>query len=102
MTPSAEKLRFLPPLTTLVTRLMATTCSLRLRLAGSIRFAITMKLELQSRGAGCVSQRLHAAMIMISAAIEHHLFDAFFLGALGHQGTDRLGCRDIPAIGFGA
>jgi hypothetical protein len=32
ITTSAEKLMFLPPLTTLVTRLMATTCSFRLRL----------------------------------------------------------------------
>ena len=32
-TTRAEKLRFLPPLTTLVTRLIETTCSLRLRFA---------------------------------------------------------------------
>ena len=40
MTTRAEKLMFLPPFTTLVTRLMATTCSFRFRLAGSMRFAM--------------------------------------------------------------
>ena len=50
-TTSAEKLRFLPPLTTLVTRLMETTCSLRFRLPESIllgRRQIDIFLELQS------------------------------------------------------
>src|SRR6202789_1987253 len=36
ITTKAEKLRFLPPLTTLVTRLIETTCSLRFRLLVSI------------------------------------------------------------------
>jgi dihydroorotase len=39
-TTSAEKLRFLPPLTTLVTRLIDTTCSLRLSALASMRFAV--------------------------------------------------------------
>src|SRR5258707_4413785 len=39
-TTSAEKLRFLPPLTTFVTRLIETTCSFRLRLLDSIRFVM--------------------------------------------------------------
>src|ERR1700730_11797889 len=39
-TTSAEKLRFLPPLTTFVTRLIETTCSLRFRLFDSMRFVI--------------------------------------------------------------
>ena len=38
ITTSAEKLMFLPPLTTLVTRLIATTCSFRFSAAGSMRF----------------------------------------------------------------
>src|SRR5579862_2495745 len=40
ITTSAEKLRFLPPLTTLVTRLIDTTCSFRLSDCGSMRFTI--------------------------------------------------------------
>ena len=41
-TTRAEKLRFLPPLTTLVTRLMETTCSFRFRLPASMRLAVAM------------------------------------------------------------
>src|SRR5579864_3053950 len=79
ITTKAEKLRFLPPFTTLVTRLMATTCSFRLRVAGSMRFTIAIWLELQSGGARRLSQRLDAAVILISAAVEHHLLDALLL-----------------------
>ena len=42
ITTSAEKLRFLPPLTTLVTRLIATTCSFRFSVCGSMRFAVVL------------------------------------------------------------
>src|SRR5450432_3252689 len=77
-TTRAEKLMFLPPLTTLVTRLIDTTCSFRFRLAASMRFAIVddivslFPLEQQPGLASRLGQRLHAAMIMIPAAIEHH------------------------------
>src|SRR5580704_5254413 len=40
MTTSAEKLRFLPPFTTLVTRLIETTFSLRFKVFASIRLAV--------------------------------------------------------------
>src|ERR1700684_3203554 len=41
----AEKLKFLPPLTTFVTRLIETTCSFRFRLFASILFAgVAMRL----------------------------------------------------------
>src|SRR5690348_17474697 len=80
MTTSAEKLRFLPPFTTLVTRLIETTCSLRLSVPGSMRFTIAIWLELQSRCARCVGERLDAAVILIAAAIEDDLLDALFLG----------------------
>src|ERR1700733_1895774 len=40
MTTRAEKLRFLPPLTTFVTRLIETTFSLRFKVLASIRFAV--------------------------------------------------------------
>src|ERR1700758_4994897 len=68
-TTSAEKLRFLPPLTTLVTRLIDTTCSFRFRLLASIRLAAVSDIlfsELQSRLAGRLGQRFHAAVILIS------------------------------------
>src|SRR5215472_6440763 len=73
ITTSAEKLRFLPPFTTFVTRLMATTCSLRFKADGSMRLTIAaMKLELQSRRPRGVGQRLDAAVIRISAPVEDH------------------------------
>src|ERR1700733_12948394 len=81
-TTRAEKLRFLPPLTTLVTRLMETTFSFRFRLEASMRLAVGVnifsfyKLKLQTRLASRVGQRFHAAMIQIPAAVEHHGLDA--------------------------
>src|SRR5579871_6541228 len=94
-TTSAEKLRFLPPLTTLVTRLIETTCSFKFRLFESIRFAEAVAIrtpvsKFQSRFAGRIRQRLHTAVIQIAAAIEHHRFDAFVFGALRHQLADFL------------
>src|ERR1700675_1929703 len=99
-TSSAEKLRFLPPFTTLVTRLMDTTCSFRFRLAASIRFAavIDISLEFQPRFASRIGQRLHAAMIQIPAAIENDQFDPFFLGPLGNQLADGFRAGHIPAV----
>src|SRR5579863_6545552 len=85
-TTSAEKLRFLPPLTTLVTRLIDTTCSLRFRLLASMRLAIVVDiLELQSCFASRLGQRLDAAVIVIAAAIEHDRLDALVLSAFRHQ-----------------
>src|SRR5712691_495569 len=99
-TTSAEKLRFLPPFTTLVTRLIETTCSFRLRVPESIRFVMGMIfLKLQSCFARRVGQRLHAAVIQIPAAVEHHGVDALVLGALGNQLPDGLGAGEIASIG---
>src|SRR5580698_5074051 len=88
ITTSAEKLRFLPPFTTLVTRLMDTTCSFRFRPPASMRFAVPMlktprSLEFQTGGASRIGQRLDAAVIQIPAAVEHHGFDSLVLGPLG-------------------
>ena len=47
-----------------------------------------LNLEFQSSFAGCVGQRLHAAVIQIAAAIEDHLLDALLLRALGDQLAD--------------
>src|SRR5437016_7330246 len=102
ITTSAEKLRFLPPFTTLVTRLIATTCSLRFKAAGSMRFTeVTMKLKLQSCFARGIGQRLDASMILKAAAVEDHTLDAFFLGALGHQLADGFGGGHVAAFGLG-
>src|SRR5579862_5979471 len=79
-TTRAEKLRFLPPFTTLVTRLIETTCSFRFRLAASIRFAVgIMILKFQSGRARRFGQRLYAAVVQISSAVEDHGFDALVL-----------------------
>src|SRR5580704_13647880 len=80
-TTSAEKLRFFPPLTTFVTRLIETTCSFRFRFPDSIRLAdVAIILEFQSRFPRRIGQRLYAAVIQITAAIEDHRLDAFVLG----------------------
>src|SRR5947209_4478991 len=72
ITTRAEKLRFLPPFTTLVTRLIDTTCSLRFRLAGSMRFTeVVIELKLQSRRACGIGEGLHAAVIRITRSEEH-------------------------------
>src|SRR5271154_5213666 len=99
MTTSAAKDMFLPPLTTLVTRLIETTSSLRLRRFASIFFFIAimsypafwrpvddaLTLEFKSRSAGCVGESLHAAVVEIAATIEDHLLDALLFRALGDQ-----------------
>src|SRR5438093_4099167 len=78
-TTRAEKLIFLPPLTTFVTRLIDTTCSLRFRVFGSIRFSSAlngMRLKLQSRFARRFGQCLHAAVIQVTAPVEYHFLYA--------------------------
>ncbi len=73
-TTSALKLRFLPPLTTFVTRLIETTVSLMSSWPPSIfsrsRF-ISATLELQTCFARRVGDRLHAPVIEEPVAIEH-------------------------------
>src|SRR5690348_14269071 len=97
ITTSAEKLRFLPPFTTLVTRLIETTCSFRFSGPGSMRFTIAIWLELQSRGARRVRQRLDAPVVLIAAAVEHHFGNALLLGAFRHQLANHLRRRHVPA-----
>src|SRR5271163_1841273 len=95
ITTRAAKDMFLPPLTTLVTRLMETTSSLRLRRFASIFFFIAIirvafwlplgrpenpfYLELESSFAGGVGEGLDATVIEVTAAIEDHLLDALLL-----------------------
>src|SRR6476659_5852762 len=104
MTTSAAKDMFLPPLTTLVTRLMLTTWSFRLSRFASIFFFVAImsfpafwppasgkpfkkleNLELQASFASCIGERLDAAVIQVATAIEDHLLDALLLCALGDQ-----------------
>ena len=80
-TTSAEKLMFLPPLTTLVTRLIETTCSFRFRRVGVdalwlLACFAAIALKLQSGFTSRIGQRLHAAVIQIPAAVEDHRLDA--------------------------
>src|SRR4029077_10000863 len=72
-TTSALKLRFLPPLTTLVTRLICTTVSLRSSWLGSIRSRVRIVLlEFQSRFARSVRHGADAPVVQEPAAVEHH------------------------------
>src|SRR5260370_28083033 len=100
MTTSAAKDMFLPPLTTLVTRLIETASSLRLSRFASIFFFIAIMsypafwrpmrarwetLEVEPRFAGWVGECLYAAVIEIAATIEDHLLDALLFRALGDE-----------------
>src|ERR1700722_15380377 len=104
ITTSAEKLRFLPPFTTLVTRLIETTCSFRLSVCGSIRFTVlnAIRLKLQSGFPCRVRQGLDAAVVDIAAPIEHYLLNAFFLSSPGNSLADGLRRRQIATLGAAA
>src|ERR1700693_4070291 len=105
-TTRAEKLRFLPPLTTLVTRWMATTWSFKLlaltsmfrRTASvSLRMILDINLKFQPRFPGCCSKGFHTAVVHVSAAIEHHLLDPGRAGALGNLFSDHFRRRHVVA-----
>src|SRR5271154_4294757 len=113
MTTSAAKDMFLPPFTTLVTRLIETTSSLRLRRFASIFFFIAIMscpafwrpmrapwetLEVEARFAGCVGEGLYAAVIEVAAAIEDHLLDALLLRALGDELANLSSGNDVAAV----
>src|SRR5687767_8616494 len=98
-TTSAEKLRFLPPLTTLVTRLMATTVSRRSSCDASMRSRVFITLKLQPRRTRCVGDGLDAPVIEEPVAVEHHLGDALGLQPLGNRFADGLGSLAVTALG---
>src|SRR5688572_22796235 len=102
-TTSALKLRFLPPLTTFVTRLIDTTVSLISNCAAStfsrVRF-INATSELQTCFARGFGHGLDAPVIEESVAIEHHPLDALFEQPLGNRPADRLGAGDVAAARF--
>src|SRR5215510_7865237 len=101
-TTRALKLRFLPPLTTLVTRLIDTTVSLNSIWPASIfsrkRFMVATS-ELQTGFARRVGDRLDAAVIEEPVAIEHDALDALLEQPLRDGLANRLGAGDVAALG---
>src|SRR5262245_6763721 len=99
-TTRAEKLIFLPPLTTFVTRLIETTCSFRFKELGSIRFSSAlnaMPLKLQSRFARRVGEGFDTAVIQVTAPVEHGFLQILGLSAFGDQLANGPRPGDIAA-----
>src|SRR6202035_2422947 len=105
-TTSAEKLRFLPPFTTLVTRLMAMTSSfsserltskMRRTAKLSRRICFDIGLELYPRFPRRIRERLHPAVVLVPAAVEHDFADPSGFGALRDRFADHFGRRDVAA-----
>src|SRR5688572_27710390 len=99
-TTSALKLRFLPPLTTFVTRLIETTVSLISSCEEStfsrVRF-INATSELQTGFSSRVSYCFDSPVIEEPVAIEDHALHALLDQTLGNRLADRLGARDVAA-----
>src|SRR6185436_16585021 len=100
-TTSSLKLRFLPPLTTFVTRLIDTTVSLISSCDAStfsrVRF-INATLELQARFAGGFRHRFDAPVIKETVAVEHHALHALLEQPLRDRFADRLRALDVAAL----
>src|SRR5437773_3968960 len=110
-TTSALKLRFLPPLTTFVTRLIETTVSLMSSCDGSMRSRVRVRMllslgrassaptlsEFQSGFPGRVGDGANAPVIQESAAIEDDAFDPLVDRALGDRLADHFGALQVPA-----
>src|SRR5688572_3097986 len=109
-TTSAVNEKRRPPLTTLATRLISTTRSWRSRLddetdrsGAGIRSFEGSGLEGQAALAGAVGQGLHAAVVLVAAAVEHGAVDTGSLGALGQQLAGPLGLLhrlERPQVGL--
>src|SRR5258706_1961265 len=93
-TTSALKLRFFPPLTTFVTRLIETTVSLISSCDAStfsrLRFICAIVLELQTRFASGLGDRFHAAVIEEPDAASHLTLACLFDQSYGAR---RAYCR---------
>src|SRR3712207_3644159 len=112
-TTSAVKEKRRPPLTTLATRLISTTRPWRSRPADETdrsmtairRFLRVVRgLEDQAALAGAVCERLHAAVVLVAAAVEHGGLDARGLGPLGEKLARALGLLHLgqgAKIGLG-
>src|SRR6266536_1931462 len=100
-----------PPLTTLATRLISTTRSWRSRpdcetdrSGAGIRSLRVAGLEGQPALAGPFGEGLHAAVVLVSAAVEHRGLDAGGFGALGQHGPGPAGlvhARERAQLGLG-
>src|SRR6185312_9412222 len=111
-TTRAANAKFLPPFTTLATRLIATSLSTisdcsrsssrPLRPPRSPRSrAMSVSLEFQTALAGGFGERFHAAMEQVAAAVEDDVGDASLLRALGDELADggrRLGLAALDAF----
>src|SRR5215475_9291727 len=105
-TTRAENEKFLPPLTTFVTRLMCTTRSISSRPCASRSFSRSRgargppprlllmpapsnlgpcSSELQSPLAGGFGERFHLAVVDVAAAVEHDPGDALLFRSLGDE-----------------
>src|SRR3954453_15411958 len=97
-TTSALKLRFLPPLTTFVTRLIETTLSLMSSCDGSIRSRVRIPLlEFQSCFTRGVRHGANAPVIEEAPAVENPPLDALLDGAFGDDLANRLGSLQVAA-----
>src|SRR5918998_92086 len=78
-----------PPLTTLATRLISTTRSWRSRPAGETERSgagiESLRLEDQAALAGAFGEGLHAAVVLVSAAVEDRRLDPRGLRPLGER-----------------
>src|SRR5215204_4606125 len=97
-TTRALKLRFLPPLTTFVTRLIETTLSLMSSCDGSIRSRVRIPLlEFQSCFSSGIRHGANAPVIEKAAAVEDYALDALLDEPFGDGRTDRLGPLQVAA-----
>ena len=55
-------------------------------------------LEVQTGLAGGFGERLHAPVVEVSVAVEHHLGDVLRLALLGHERADLLGGVGLVAF----
>src|SRR2546422_34669 len=100
-TTSAEKLMFLPPFTTLVTRLIDTTWSFSCNAFGSMRLATQPprdNSELESALARCIGQSFHPAVVGVTAPVEHGARDTQLLGPPGQRLSHGFGCGDVGPV----
>src|SRR5438034_1198909 len=100
-TTRAEKLMFLPPFTTLVTRLIDTTWSFSCNAFGSMRLATQPPRdhsELEPALARRIGQSFHPAMVGVTAAVEHGARDTQLLRALGQHLSHAFGCGDVGPV----
>src|SRR6516164_3188388 len=103
-TTSALKLRFLPPLTTFVTRLIETTLSLMSSCDGSIRSRVRIddsreppRLKFQACLAGGISDGANAPVIQEPTPVEHHTLDALLDRSLRNGLADGVRALQVAA-----